>query len=66
MFRWIATGRAAWHQAVLSVGDLVHDKTEEQYSVIENAAKLIYSKLPFLIIDGNHDYSGVIESFCTL
>jgi hypothetical protein len=59
MFRWIANkAERLGIRLVLSVGDLVHDKTEEQYSVIENAAKLIYSKLPFLIIDGNHDYSG--------
>lgn len=59
LFGWIADNAEAMGiKLVMSVGDLINDKTPEQYAVIGAAAKLIYGKIPFLIIDGNHDYSG--------
>ncbi len=59
MFAWIAENSDELGiKLVLSVGDMVNDKTDEQYNVISNAAKQIYGKVPFLIIDGNHDYEG--------
>ncbi len=59
LFTWIAdNANTLGIKLVLSLGDLVNDTTAQQYSVISNAANRIYGKVPFLILDGNHDYNS--------